>query len=128
LPAPDSFQAESGLRIVGSDDRSRRLLFLRLLIFSYATMTGTGYSDLTPSTDFARMATCLEAMTAQVYLAVIIARLVGIYAVPPAGIPPSPTDGEAGPGRGPGSRGRAPPRSQTRTKPAPRAPVQPGPI
>jgi hypothetical protein len=63
-------------------------------------MTGTGYSDLTPSTDFARMATCLEAMMAQVYLAVVVARLVGIQAGPAAGVSPATTDGETSLGHG----------------------------
>jgi hypothetical protein len=98
LPAPHSFQSQSGARIAWSDGQSRRVAFMRLLIFSYATMTGTGYSDLAPSTDFARMVACLEAMMAQVYLAVVIARLVGMQTGPTAGVPPPTTDGEAGRG------------------------------
>ena len=34
--------------------------------------------DLSPATSFATMLTCLEAMTGQVFMAVVIARLVGV--------------------------------------------------
>ena len=54
------------------------LPFTRLFIFSYATLTGTGRGDLEPANGFADMATSLEAMSAQVYLAVVIARPVGM--------------------------------------------------
>jgi voltage-gated potassium channel len=89
LAAPDSFQGPPGTRVALSDDRSRRLEFMRLFIFSYATLTGTGYSDLTPATDFARMVACLESMAAQVYLAVVIARLVGMQAGPAPPVRPA---------------------------------------
>jgi hypothetical protein len=46
-------------------------------------LTGTGYGEIAPAGAFAEMTACLEAMMAQVYLAVVIARLVGIQAGPP---------------------------------------------
>jgi hypothetical protein len=60
---------------------------MRLLIFSYSTLTGTGFADLTPTTDFARMAGSLEAMPAEIYLAVVIVCLVGIQAGPAPEMP-----------------------------------------
>ncbi|MGO9601104.1 MAG: hypothetical protein ACLP7Q_24260 [Isosphaeraceae bacterium] len=48
------------------------------MILSYSTMTSRGYADLMPASDFANICGCLEAMMAQVYLAVVIARLVGL--------------------------------------------------
>jgi Ion channel len=81
--APASFQMQHGPPVDWSDASSRRLGFLRLFIFSYSTLTATGYGDIVPAGAFAQMAACLEAMTAQVFLAVVIARLVGIQASPP---------------------------------------------
>jgi hypothetical protein len=83
LTAPGSFESQHGAAVAWSDELSRRAAMMRLIVFSYSTLTGTGYADLTPTTDFARMAGSLEAMTAQIYLAVVIARLVGIQAAPP---------------------------------------------
>ena len=88
IAAPASFQAQHGPPVVWSDASSRRLGFLRLVIFSYSTLTGTGYGDIAPAGAFAEMAACLQAMTAQVYLAVVIARLVGIQAGPPPPVQP----------------------------------------
>ena len=45
-------------------------------------MTSHSYDALTTASDFANICGCLEAMMAQVYLAVVIARLVGLQAVP----------------------------------------------
>jgi hypothetical protein len=88
IAAPGSFQAQHGPSVVWSDPSSRRLGFLRLVIFSYSTLTGTGYGDIAPAGAFAEMAACLEAMTAQVYLAVVIARLVGFQVGPPPPVRP----------------------------------------
>jgi hypothetical protein len=83
LLAPGSFQSQQGFQVTWSVDRSRRAEFLRLLVFSYKSLTGAGYSDLSPATGFTSIATCLEAMMGQIYLAVVIARLVGIQASQP---------------------------------------------
>jgi hypothetical protein len=83
ISAPGSFQGQQGPPVALADASSRRLGFVRLFIFSYATLTGTGYGDLAPAGAFAEMLACLEAMTAQVYLAVVIARLVGMQVGPP---------------------------------------------
>jgi voltage-gated potassium channel len=79
---PDSFRVEQGPALAWTDERSRRLGFIKLFIFSYSTLSGTGLGDLEPSNGFADMAASLEAMSAQVYLAVVIARLVGVQAAP----------------------------------------------
>ena len=49
------------------------------LYFSYVTLTTLGYGDIVPSTMLTRMLTSLEAMTGQIYLAVLVARLVGLH-------------------------------------------------
>jgi hypothetical protein len=78
--APGSFLSDRGPKIVLTDERSRWHGFSRLLVFSYSALTTTGFGSLTPASGFASICANLEAMTAQVYLAVVIARLVGIRA------------------------------------------------
>ena len=77
---PGSFVVEHGQAVAWSDPRSRRTAFMRFFIYSYATLTGTGRGDLEPSNGFSDMAASVEAMSAQIYLAVVIARLVGLQA------------------------------------------------
>ncbi|MBV8267559.1 MAG: hypothetical protein JO355_16235 [Planctomycetaceae bacterium] len=80
VAAPGSFQSQHGFRVAWSDDRSRRAELMRLSVLSYSTLAGSGTGDLTPSTEFANMAVALEAMMGQIYLAVVLARLVGVQA------------------------------------------------
>lgn len=80
LVAPASFSSPEGAHLEWGNNASRRIAFLRYLIFSYATMASSNYSGLAPASDFANILACLEAMMAQVYLAVVIARLVGLQA------------------------------------------------
>ncbi len=47
--------------------------------FSFVTLTTLGYGDIIPIKDFSRTMAWIEAFIGQIYLAVIIARLVGIY-------------------------------------------------
>lgn len=47
--------------------------------YSYVTLTTLGYGDVTPISTPARSFALLEAMMGQLYLAVLIARLVGIH-------------------------------------------------
>ncbi|HEU5117692.1 MAG TPA: potassium channel family protein [Isosphaeraceae bacterium] len=61
------------------DDSSQRAEFLRLLYFSYATLTTVGYGDITPSGGVARIFAVLEAIAGQLYIAIMIARLVGMH-------------------------------------------------
>ena len=51
----------------------------RFIYFSYVTMTTLGYGDITPLSSPAQFLSLLEAITGQLYLAVIIARLVGMH-------------------------------------------------
>jgi hypothetical protein len=50
--------------------------------FSYITMATVGYGDLTPSTGFPRTLSVLDALTGQVFLVVMLARLVSMYRGP----------------------------------------------
>jgi hypothetical protein len=47
--------------------------------YSYVTLTTLGYGDITPITAPARSLSLLEAMMGQLYLAVLVARLVGLH-------------------------------------------------
>lgn len=54
---------------------------LSFLYYSYSTLTSLGLGDITPTNDFAISLTCLEAISGQMFLAVFIARLVGLHVV-----------------------------------------------
>jgi len=47
--------------------------------FSFITLTTLGYGDIVPVKDLSRIMAWIEAFTGQIYLAVIIAHLVGMY-------------------------------------------------
>ena len=51
----------------------------RYLYFSLTTMTTLGYGDLVPTGSFARIWATMEAVTGTLYIAVLVARLVGLY-------------------------------------------------
>lgn len=50
-----------------------------LLYFSFTTLTGAGYGDITPGTAQSRSAALLESVTGVFYVAVMIARLMGLH-------------------------------------------------
>jgi energy-converting hydrogenase Eha subunit C len=51
----------------------------RILFFSYITLTTVGYGTLIPVSDPARSLALLEAIIGQLYLAILVARLVGLH-------------------------------------------------
>lgn len=53
------------------------------LYFSYTVLTSTGFGDIVPKTPQARAVCMVEQLTGVLYLAILIARLAGVY-------PPSP--------------------------------------
>jgi hypothetical protein len=54
-------------------------VFPVLIYFSLTTLATVGYGDITPVTLQARYAAVAEGITGQFYLAILVARLVGIY-------------------------------------------------
>ena len=52
---------------------------LELLYFSYVTLATLGYGDVVPITDGARSLAVLEALGGTVYLAILVARLIGLH-------------------------------------------------
>ena len=63
-----------------ADIRWRTLIF-----FSFMTLTTVGFGDITPATPQAQSLTSIEGVIGVLYVAVLIARVVGIYARRPAG-------------------------------------------
>ncbi len=53
-----------------------------LLYFSFSTVTTTGFGDIVPLTRLARVAAIIESIIGQLFLAILIARLVGVYPLP----------------------------------------------
>jgi hypothetical protein len=50
------------------------------LFFSFTTLTTTGYGNLVPATGLGRALSMLEALTGQLYLVTVLARLVALWA------------------------------------------------
>jgi hypothetical protein len=53
----------------------------QLRYFSFATLTTLGFGDILPLSPAARTLAILEAVTGQIYLTVLIARLVGLHII-----------------------------------------------
>jgi hypothetical protein len=102
LAAPASFRLPGEVPVAWWDDASRRTEFMRMLILSYSTLTTIGVGDLAPASGLACIVANLEAISGQVYLAVVIARLVGMHV---GQAPPSPPEA---PGAGPSASADGP--------------------
>ncbi len=50
-----------------------------VLYFSFATLTTLGYGDIVPTSPITRMLASVEAIAGQLYLTVLVARLVGLH-------------------------------------------------
>jgi hypothetical protein len=79
---PDAFSA-GGVR--------RPMPFMDMMYFSFITITTLGYGDILPVSRAARTAALLEAIIGQLFIAILIAKLVGVYPVR-AGTRRSPTE------------------------------------
>lgn len=53
--------------------------YLERIYFSFITLFTVGYGDLVPATHKAKLVTIIEGFCGQVYLVVMIARLVGMH-------------------------------------------------
>jgi Ion channel len=70
-PGAFSFNTTSG--------RKETMAGFNAFYFSFITLSTVGYGDITPVSKLARMLAAMEAMTGLLYVAVLIARLVGLY-------------------------------------------------
>ena len=59
---------------------SESLSMSESIYFSFVTLTTLGYGDITPLSPFAQRLAVLEAMLGQIYLVVLVARLVSLHA------------------------------------------------
>lgn len=73
---PGSFAA---LTEASRNDYTQRVMQFRY--FSFMTLTTVGYGDVLPRSDAARTLAALEAVMGQIYLTVLVARLVGLHIV-----------------------------------------------
>jgi hypothetical protein len=67
-----SFSAPEGTDLSNPKDHS-------FLYLSFVTLTTLGYGDFTPLTPIAQTATWMEGLVGQLYIAILIARLVTLY-------------------------------------------------
>jgi voltage-gated potassium channel len=50
----------------------------KAIYYSFVCLTTTGYGDIAPISELTRMLSILESLTGQLYLAILVARLVGL--------------------------------------------------
>ena len=74
---PGSFTAELFIPNAGPGSPIIRA-FHNFIYYSFVCLTTTGYGDIAPKSDMARVMSVLESITGQMYLAILIARLVSL--------------------------------------------------
>jgi len=79
LVSPGSFSFQGVRPTVPVAEDSFRILNMSFFYYSFVTLTTTGYGDITPVTIATRCFSTLEAMIGQLYLAILIGRLVGLH-------------------------------------------------
>jgi hypothetical protein len=77
LTHPGSFH--SALPEFEANADSMKSLTLRLTYYSYVTLTTLGYGDITPVTPPAQLISSVEAIAGQLYLTILVARLIGMH-------------------------------------------------
>jgi len=55
-----------------------RELIAEIMYFSFVTITTLGYGDITPVSPLAQSLVIIQAFVGQIYVAIVIARLVGL--------------------------------------------------
>ena len=70
---PGSFQMPSGFSLSGDPGDEYAFIY-----YSFVTLTTLGYGDITPLSAFARTFAWMEAVVGQLFLAVLVARMVGL--------------------------------------------------
>jgi hypothetical protein len=63
----------------GTSDLAAPLSWKNLLFFSFTTLTSTGYGGIIPAADHAQSLAILEQLAGVFYVAILIARLAGLY-------------------------------------------------
>ncbi len=76
---PNSFIFSYGINVDYDYVFSHRFYFGPFIYYSFVTLTTLGYGDIAPITIPAQVFSALEAVIGQLYVAVLIARLVGLH-------------------------------------------------
>jgi voltage-gated potassium channel len=84
LSAPDSFRIAKGPDSLRAGHILVAEMFPRMVYFSFATLTTLGYGDIVPQSAPAQTFCYLEAIVGQVFLTVLVARLVGMHISQPS--------------------------------------------
>jgi hypothetical protein len=74
---PDSYKfptPNSNREITRTFDEKSELVY-----FSFCTLSTVGYGDITPTSRFSRTLSWMESVVGQLYLSILVARLVGLY-------------------------------------------------
>ena len=79
---PGAINLDVDLRFPGSGVADVDQLDLKLIYFSFVTMTTLGYGDVTPTSAGAATFAMMQAVAGQLYVAILIARLVAIASAP----------------------------------------------
>lgn len=79
---PEAFRGLSDGTHAFQDSRSGELIY-----FSLVTLTTLGYGDIVPVHPMVRTLAALEALCGQLYIAILVARLVALYMSPSRGRP-----------------------------------------
>jgi hypothetical protein len=98
-----------------------------LQYFSFTTLTTLGYGDYTAATNGGQALAVIEALTGQVFLATLVARLVAAYRAPGREEAPSPGPASAAEQARPATRRRWPPSGVRHRNPAGYQRKPPGP-
>ena|SRR5215510_1797375 len=73
------------LAMDGARHPNHRIDWFDCMFYSFVTLTSLGYGDMVPVTPHGRSLSILEAVSGIMYVAVLVARLVGLYAAPKSG-------------------------------------------
>jgi hypothetical protein len=76
---PQAFNLGASASLTGAAADNEWLIFPTLIYFSLTTISTVGFGDITPLTLQARYAAVGEGITGQFYLAILVARLVGMH-------------------------------------------------
>jgi hypothetical protein len=76
---PESFRFDAASKITPAAADNDALVFPILIYFSLTTISTVGFGDIAPLTLQARYAAVAEGITGQFYLAILVARLVGMH-------------------------------------------------
>lgn len=75
---PGAFNAPPDMQLFGTHGGGSEYAFI---YYSFVTLTTLGYGEVTPASSFARTFAWIEAITGQLYIAILVARLVALQIV-----------------------------------------------